>query len=120
MKKICLNIISCILGYSWWHIYSENLIIHKNISVPLCFYNISDYQIIESPEQINISVTGKKRNIQKYVTEELACPINGNALTSGINYIPLSHELFFLPQSVDITPYSSTPLIIKINAFQTI
>lgn len=115
-KNIPITFFSFLFGYSYWHLYSQNQSICKNITVPISFYNLSYNKIIlDAPEFITVSFEGKRKDFYRYDFDNLACHINGETLNNGTNYINLDEKSFFLPNTLHINYVSPFPCTVKIS-----
>lgn len=117
MKSLPLKIISCILGYSCWNIFSENQLIHRTIVTPVSFYNISEQIHIDSaPETLSLVLFGKRKDFNQLDITQLAYHINGNTLSFGTNHLIISTENLFLPESISIA--KSNPSVLTVKTIQ--
>lgn len=115
-KNIPFTFFSCVFGYGYWHLCSQNQHICKSITVPISFYNLSCNKIIlDAPELITVSFEGKRKDIYMHSFDNLACHVNGETLVNGINYINLNENSFFLPNTVHINQISPFPCTVKIK-----
>ncbi len=115
-KNIPITFFSCMFGYGYWHLCSQNQYICKSITVPVSFYNLScNKTILEAPELITVSFEGKRKDLYMHDFDNLACHINGETLNNGTNYINLNEKLFFLPKTIHINHVSPFPCAVKIS-----
>jgi hypothetical protein len=86
--------------------------ITQELVVPLCWYDIPHTLDLEAPETMVITLTGTKKQLLSLNTHELAIHINAHDMIPGKNYIAITRENLFLPESIKLVHYSPVPVII--------
>lgn len=113
-RNTSLKIISLLLGYTFWYIFSHS---HMNtlwVTVPVCFYNIPQKTTIKGPETIALKIAGKRSELSALDIDNLAIHINAHQLAQGKNLLNLDHQSLFLPQSITLVHYSPSNPIIEV------
>lgn len=110
-RKTC----SLLIGYFLWNIIGTLSSASISVSIPLSWYNLSDSYTIESPEQLTVTLSGKRSYIRALNLKTLAAHINGkNILNNNApNYITLTQQHLFLPESIKLVHYTPYPLIVS-------
>jgi hypothetical protein len=111
-----LAIVSLLLGYSFWYIASYNHIINLQLTVPLCFSEISETCTIYAPEKITITLRGKRSDLYALEKSTLVAHININKLLPGKHGITVTDQHLFLPKNIALTNYKPANLFITICA----
>jgi len=120
LKKIFLNntqikIVSLILGYSFWYIFSQSHITKIWIDVPICFYQKPENIKIDAPEKIRIQLSGKRSDMYTIDMKTIAFHINMQDTTLGIQALKLSQEQLFLPDSIKLARYSPSNIMMYVT-----
>lgn len=120
LKKLFLSnapllIISLILGYSFWYIASYDQTILLDLNVPLCFVGSLDNYHLHAPENIGITIKGKRADIYALEKEALAAHINISKLLPGKHGIQLTEQHLFLPKNIALVHYKPSNLTVTIS-----
>ena len=110
-----LGIISLLLGYSFWYIASYNHIVSLQVTIPLCFSEITPTQNIQAPEKITVTLMGKRSDLYALEKNTLAAHISTNELLPGKHGIILTERHLFLPKNIVLTNYKPSNLCIAIS-----
>ena len=112
MPNLPLRIISLFLGYTFWYICGNFHTTTAWITIPLCFYNVPIENSIKAPEFLSVKITGKRTELRSLDVKELAVHINAELLREGKNFLSITPETFFLPESIKLVHYSpSNPTV---------
>ncbi len=107
-----LKVISLLLGYTFWYIFGSSHTANAWITVPLCFYNVSEKTIIKAPETISLKVAGKRVDLRSLDPQQLAIHVNASKLSPGRNLLTLTDDTLFLPASIKLVHYNpSNPTV---------
>lgn len=107
--------ISFLLGYSFWYIASYNHIISLQLTIPLCFSELSDTYTIQAPEKINVTLMAQRSDLYALEKQTLAAHINISKLLPGKHGIILQEQHLFLPKNIALTGYKPSNLWILIS-----
>lgn len=107
-------IISLFLGYSFWYIASYDQTVVLQFDIPLCFAGSTDSYTLDAPENIHITLKGKRADIYALEKESLAAHINTNKLSPGKHGLVITEQHLFLPKSVTLVQYKPANLTITI------
>ena len=110
-----LKIISLILGFTLWYIFSQGQTISVWLDVPISFYDIPEHMIIHCPETIAINITGKRVDLLHLSRQHMATHINAQNLPQGISNITITPNLLFLPNSVKLLHYNPSNITVKLT-----
>lgn len=111
-RTIPLKLISLLLGYTFWYIFSHSHIATAWITIPLCFYNVPTHNSIRAPETVSVKIAGKRADLRSLDTHELAIHVNADKLREGKNVLTITPETIFLPESIKLVHYSpSNPTV---------
>jgi len=105
LRKIFLNnaqikIISLILGYSFWYIFSQSHVCRIWVDAPISFYNTPENLQIEAPEKIKIQLSAKRADLYTIDKETLAFHIDMQDAKKGNVNTQLQQEHLLLPESI--------------------
>lgn len=111
LDKTLIKIISLTIGYNLWLILANNIIITKELSIPISFYNKEGNVQIEAPESVYATICGAKTLLDDI--EDLAFYIDLNKLQPGSNLLSLETDQLYMP-GVNLIKYKPVPVEIKI------
>ena len=114
--NITLKAISLILGYSFWFILSRSYTTTFTHTVPVALYGASADYTIDAPEQIHVTLSGKRSDLAELKRSELAVHVDGKNLQVGANPLIVSCATLFLPEHIKVLNYSPVPSIITVTA----
>lgn len=106
-----LKVNSLVLGAFIWYITSQHQALHVQVKAPVCLENISDHHTINIPDEITLQISGNRSDLEHIDYSNLALHVNAQELNEGTNFIAITHEKLFLPQSIKLINYS--PLVVK-------
>lgn len=125
MKKINLQklfftnapliIMSLFLGYSFWYIATYEQTVTLQLNVPLCFAATTNQYNVQAPETIDITISGKRKDIYALEKESLAIHINTSKLLPGKHGIMITNQHLFLPKTISLVEYRPNNLVITIS-----
>ena len=120
LKKIFLNnaqikIIALILGYSFWHIFSQLHVTRIWYTVPVSFYKVPKNIKIDAPEKIKIQLSGNRSDLYNIDVKALAFHINMQDAKVGNHIFKLTQEELFLPESIKLARCSPANIDIKMK-----
>jgi len=123
VKKIFLSnaqikIISLILGYSFWHIFSQSHVTRIWYEVPISFYKVPKNIQVEAPEKIKIQLSGKRSDLYNIDVKTLAFHINMQDASVGNRIFKLTQKELFLPDSIRLVRCSPANIDIMIKKKQ--
>ena len=110
-----LKIISLILGFTLWYIFSQGQTINVWLDVPISFYNVPEQMTIHCHETIAINIAGKRIDLIHLNRQHMAIHINTQCLPQGINNITITPDLLFLPNSVRLLHYNPSNITVKLT-----
>lgn len=124
LKKIFLSnaqikIISLLLGYSFWYIFSQAHIARIWVEVPICFYQLPQNFQVEAPEKIRIQLSGKRSDLYTIDMETLAFHIYMQEKTKGTHVLKLSEQQLFLPNSIKMVRCYPANIAVHIKEMKT-
>jgi len=105
LRKIFLSnaqikIISLILGYSFWYIFSQSHACNIWVDAPISFYNIPKNLQIEAPEKIKMQLSAKRADLYTIDKKTVAFHIDMQNAKRGDTIIQPLEEQLLLPQSI--------------------
>lgn len=111
-RNIPLKLVSLLLGYTFWYIFGNFHIATTWITLPLCFYNVSEHHKVKAPESVSVKVSGKRSDLRSLDIENLAIHVNASRLKEGKNILRITPETIFLPESIKVVHYTpSNPTV---------
>ena len=114
LSNTVLKIVSIIVGYSFWYIMSSNNNVTIETTVPLSFtYDTTEYSV-DAPENITITLQGKRLDIYNIEISTCAAHIDITHHTPGKYAVMLKEKHLFLPSSITLLHYNPSPLFIDI------
>lgn len=104
-RNIPLKVISLLLGFTFWYIFSHSHTTTAWITIPLCFYNIPKHASIKAPESVSVKVAGTRAYLRSLDITELAIHVDSEKLHTGKNVLSITPERIFLPESIKLVDY---------------
>jgi len=81
---------------------SQHQIITNNLQVPLCFYKMTENNMVIAPETVNITVAAPRKILQKFDIYNSAVHLDASILDLGNNHVMLIKENLFLPDEIKL------------------
>ena len=113
-NNIFLKTISCIVGFLFWNILSQNSINNLQLTADIKFYNNIDNIEIISLKTAEINIQIAKKNLKYLNKTDLAVYIDVNDLNYGDNIYYLTEQNIHLPKFAKIISYRPWHIAIKI------
>ena len=110
---VFIKIVSCIIGYSLWAFIAQYQTTTMQYSIPICFYQTNEEQIITGPEFVTCLLEGKRKNLYSFNAENSIIHIDASLYKEGTYAIPLSKEDLFLPNNLQLLTFK--PATIKVT-----
>ena len=95
-----IKIISLIIGYSLWAIFSESHVTNIVLDAPVCFYNIPNTLQINCKDKVKVELSAKRSNLYTVDRETLAFHIDMQNAKIGDTVMKLCEEQLLLPDSI--------------------
>lgn len=108
-----LKLISLVIGYGLWFLYSQSTTIQLDYTIPVCFY-AANQEISSAPESVVVTLQAKRSDILQCDLTNLAVHINSTKLKPGNNLIAVNEKTLFLPESIKMVYCKPQPLEIKL------
>lgn len=105
LKNMPLNIISLVLGYTFWYMFGSSHTITAWITVPLSFYNTPIHTSIKAPESISLKIAGKRDDIRSLDLNQVAIHIDAQDLHEGKNLLTINAQKLLLPDTIKTLHY---------------
>lgn len=105
-----LKIISLLLGYSFWHVASINQIITISTTIPLYFSSTPHQVSVKTPDEVTVTLQGKRSDLYGLEKESLAAHVNISKLLPGKHGIILKEHHLFLPHTITLLQYKPSNL----------
>jgi hypothetical protein len=105
-----LKIISLLLGYSFWHVASINQIITISATIPLYFSSTPHQVSVKTPDEVTVTLQGKRSDLYGLEKESLAAHVNISKLLPGKHGIILKGHHLFLPHTITLLQYKPSNL----------
>lgn len=114
-NRISLIIVSLILGSSIWYTASIDRPTQLQVSLPICFYEQNENQIIKAPSHAQVSLSAPRRLLYALDNNNLAIHLDARKLHPGKNCITLTHAELLLPKCIKLLDYKPLNIIIDIE-----
>lgn len=114
-NNLPLKIMSLLIAYGLWITLNSNYSLQTDVTVPLCFYDVPENWNIQAPEEVTITLQGKRSLLQRLRKEQLSIHINSAELGLGKQPLKFSEKSLFLPKSIKLVHYTPLPVIITIE-----
>ena len=114
-NNLMLKGIAGMLGVLCWLKYSHDTPVHCWIRLPVSFYNTSEDQKINAPEQIHAHIRGKRTDLYLLDASKCAIHLDAQHLAAGINKVHITPGDICLPEAVTMVNYSPLPVSVKIE-----
>lgn len=108
-----LKISSCVIGLMTWSILNETYRSHLTLTVPVCFYNVSQQYTISAPEQAYITISGTPAQVRNLDQKSIAVHIDAQKLVPGTNVIDMTSKNLLLPPQLSLVKYK--PIQLTLN-----
>lgn len=110
-----LKLTSLFLGYSFWYIASAHQIVTLQCRVPLSFNELPQHYSINAPEDITITLQGKRIDMYELDHTSLAVHRTIKKISPGKHALCLTKQDLFLPESITLLQYSPSNLSVTIK-----
>jgi len=115
-----LKLLSVIFGYAFWVMLAQLQIIELKLKIPLSFYGLQNNLKINTQENVNVQLAGKRMNFYDLDISKLAAHINlENIKNEGKYNINLLPENIFLHNKIKLLNYDPTNIWIEIQKDET-
>lgn len=111
-SPIILKFSALIIGIGLWSLISASHETTLELTVPLCFYNVSDNYTIEAPENIKITLKGTRTRLKILAAEPPVVLLNAGKLKNDATKIILTSDELYLPPDIKLVHYHPLPLIV--------
>ena len=115
LKNLSLKIVSLILSYGLWACFASNQVMRISYAVSVCFYNLEKTCSINAPEEIVLTLSGKRSLLKFLSADACAVHIDAQQLSSGTQQLILQKDNLFLPEEIKLIDYSPSPLIVTLE-----
>ena len=114
-NPLVLKINALIIAIGVWFFLNQTHSMIFYCNVPLCFYNQSENQSIDSPETIQICLKGHKNDFYRLSLDNLALHYDSSYLHDGVNTLVINDSNLFLPQEIKLLHYSPSNIVVKVK-----
>ena len=114
-NKNSLKISSLFLGCVFWSLLNQSYFITLNISLPFSLYNIGNETFVDAPETVTVWLKGKRTAFAQIDLKALAVHVDTLTLKQGLNHVTLTEKMLFLPHSICLVHYYSSPIKVILN-----
>jgi hypothetical protein len=114
LTNFTINILAIIMGILWWSFLSELHRAQRTVTIPLCFYKGGNYTIT-APEQVTITLSGKKSQLRTLDSTTLAAHIDATSLPEQSSVLMLTEKHLLLPQTINLLSYSPSNLVVTLR-----
>lgn len=119
LRNANLKCTALILGYTFWYFFSA-MHWHKiSLTVPINIHTIASDTTIKAPESITIELAGKRAALRFLDRSPLSLRLCAEQLALGPNKIVVSPANLFLPDTVQLTNYYPSNLIVTVKKTAT-
>lgn len=115
MKTLMLKFFAIIFGCTIWYIFSQSRQDTISINVPLCFYNTEKIKLIESPDNIRVTLSGTRQELINMDIEHLAAHIDASKLNVKSADISIESYNLFLPTTIKLVHYNPAPIPVHVT-----
>ena len=114
-STITIKVISLLFGFAFWYLFMQQQTQYRQISVPLCFYDIPAYITLEAPELAEITVSGKRSDFTLLDSDTLAFHIDASILKKGNNTISLNAYQLSLPDQIKLLNCAPSSILVYVR-----
>jgi len=111
--NVPLKIISLLASFVLWNIYVRTIFVEKTVHIPVYVYNAPDNITCDSPETIEITLSGKQSIMRTIEHKSMLLQVNAAHCTNPINWIPVTESDISMPH--DIRMVHAYPSMITIR-----
>ena len=112
-NNLTLKVISLIMGFTFWFIWSDKQATTCRVDVPLCVYNVPEHAHFDAPESVKVELSGKLKDLYDLDLDNLAIHIDGATLHAGNNQCIVKNEQLFMPDDVKMTHCAPSNIVIS-------
>jgi hypothetical protein len=113
-----LKIISLILGYTFWYIFSSAHTMSMWLTIPVCFYAMQEHTTISGPEHVLIKIAGNREYIRALDIQNLAAHVNAKELSPGVHTIMVQDMALLLPNTIKLV--HCNPIHIEVSQTENV
>jgi YbbR domain-containing protein len=114
MNKLLIKISSIALGFSLWYTYKQSHYDSMSLDVPIYFYNETPGTIIKSPETIQVTLAGTRKNLNMLDKEQLAIHLDASRYSKPMSYTIIDNQNLFLPATIKLIHYCPAPIPVEV------
>jgi hypothetical protein len=114
-NNLTLKVISLIMGFTFWFVWSDKQPTSCRVDVPLCVYNVPENAQFDAPETVKIQLSGKLKDLYDLDLDNLAVHIDGATLREGNNQCIVKNEQLLMPDDVKMTHCKPSNIMISYN-----
>lgn len=115
-----IKISSCVMGYALWTFLANYQTITINKSIPICFYQADEQCEIVAPEFVELSLSGKRKDIYLSDLTTIAIHIDASQYQEGKHHLQLTRKDLFLPDYIHLYRINPSYFSIKVIKKQKI
>lgn len=114
-NNLTLKVISLIMGFTFWFVWSDKQPTSCRVDVPLCVYNVPEHAAFQAPETVKVELCGKLKDLYDLDLDNLAIHIDGSTLHEGNNQCIVKNEQLLIPDDVKMTHCAPSNIMISYN-----
>ena len=115
-NNLTLKVISLIMGFTFWFVWSDKQPTSCRVDVPLCVYNVPENAEFQAPETVKIQLSGKLKDLYDLDLDNLAVHIDGSTLHQGNNQCIVKNEQLLMPD--DVKKQKAVNAYVKTGSFR--
>ena len=110
-----LKVVSLIIGTSLWLVFSQSHTTTITLDVPISFYAPPNDHKIDSPEQVKVTLSGRRSDLYALDLRNLALHIDGQSLQQGPNNLEVSPTTLFLPEQIKLVHWFPSNVVVTVH-----
>ena len=104
------------LGYAFWCMLSQSHTTQLHVTVPLTFYNVPKTLSLQAPEEIPVTLVGKRIDLWHIDRKTLAIHVDLAGKKAGSHPLQLAATHLFLPETIKLVDYTPCNLSVQLQA----
>lgn len=116
LDNLPLKLISLMLGYAFWCMLSQSHTAQLRLTVPLTFYNIPETLSLNAPEEVPVTLVGKRVDLWHIDRKTVAIHVDLAGKQAGNHPLQLTAAHLFLPDTIKLVDYTPCNLSVRLSS----
>jgi YbbR domain-containing protein len=113
--NLLMKFLSLMFAFCFWLMWSSEQQTLVTLKVPVCFFNTSDEREITAPETLQVTLSGKRKNLLKLDPKNIAIHVDAQTLIEGEQLLKPTAEQLLLPLGVQVAQWNPAHVTIEVT-----